>query len=170
MDKGKQAKKNKQRSRTQEQQIARYFAGNRVPMSGAGNIKGDVLIPYDTYRTIYVECKLTEKDAYYIPKSLFNEIETNAQNGRCICGFLVIKYLHKGSLVILRALDGKWFQIPYPSMKDAIEYPATIEYQKHYSAGIIRDRLYHIYPLEMFKAVYDTITGSFDQSEVQSTD
>jgi hypothetical protein len=108
------AKKNKDRSRRQEQRVAKLFGGNRVPMSGAGSIKGDVMIPYDEYRNIYVECKLTEKDTMRIPVSWLQKIEEEAKAMRCIFGILVISFLHGKDYVLIRDLDLRQFYVEYP--------------------------------------------------------
>ena len=42
-----------------ELRIAKYLKGHRVPMSGAGSIKGDCLVITDKCGQIYIECKYT---------------------------------------------------------------------------------------------------------------
>ena len=47
---------NRKRARIMEKKLATYLKGKRVPFSGAGSIKGDVLA-----QGVLVECKLTEQ-------------------------------------------------------------------------------------------------------------
>lgn len=45
---------NKQRSRTMETKVAAYLGGKRVPFSGAGSIKGDIIV-----KGGLIECKMS---------------------------------------------------------------------------------------------------------------
>lgn len=47
----------KRRSREMELRIAKELRGHRVPMSGAGSIKGDCLVTTDKVGQILIECK-----------------------------------------------------------------------------------------------------------------
>lgn len=93
---------NKARSKTQERRIAAYFKGSRVPMSGSGSIKGDCVIPLDEYRSIYVECKLTEKDKIMLQTEWLEKINKDTKSMRCVYGILVISFMrHKEDYVCL---------------------------------------------------------------------
>ena len=93
---------NKARSKTQERRIAAYFKGSRVPMSGSGSIKGDCVIPLDEYRSIYVECKLTEKDKIQLQTEWLEKINKDTKSMRCVYGILVISFMrHKEDYVCL---------------------------------------------------------------------
>lgn len=48
---------NKRRARQMEQRVAKYLKGNRIPMSGAGSIKGDCMVMRDRLGMILIECK-----------------------------------------------------------------------------------------------------------------
>lgn len=48
---------NKRRARQMELRVAKVLRGNRVPMSGAGSIKGDCMIISERLGMILVECK-----------------------------------------------------------------------------------------------------------------
>lgn len=61
IQKSKIAKDNKARSQRMEREVAQLTKGKRVPMSGGGQIKGDVITPLDEFRTIFIECKLSAK-------------------------------------------------------------------------------------------------------------
>jgi Holliday junction resolvase len=85
--------RNKTRSRQMEMRVARYLKGNRVPMSGSGSLKGDCFVPYDEYRTIYVECKLTEKGAFYIYQKWLEKMLRESNAMRCVFPILVIHFV-----------------------------------------------------------------------------
>lgn len=91
------ARLNRQRGAAMERRIARELRGNRVPMSGAGAIKGDCTVPLDEHRSIYVECKLTSRKkenqyAFVIPHLWFSKIEFEAKAMRTVFGILVIHW------------------------------------------------------------------------------
>lgn len=97
-------KRNKQRSKAMERHIAKYFSGfdadgnvlkgSRVPMSGSGSLKGDCIVPYDEFRNIYVECKLTEKRLLRIQQAWLAKILKEQQEMRCFMAMLVIHFMH----------------------------------------------------------------------------
>lgn len=96
------AKRNKDRSRRQEQRIAKYLSGNRVPMSGSGAIKGDCVVPFDEYRSIFVECKFTEKDTMKIYIPWLDKIIEDGRTMRAMFGILVISfYRHTNDYVLI---------------------------------------------------------------------
>lgn len=76
-----------------ESRVAKYLNGNRVPMSGSGSLKGDCYVPYDEYRTIYIECKLTQSDVMRVPQTWLEKIEEETLSMRCVCGILVIHFV-----------------------------------------------------------------------------
>lgn len=96
------AKRNKERSRRQEQRIAKYLSGNRVPMSGSGQIKGDCIVPFDEYRSIYVECKFTEKEQLQVQFAWLTKIQEDAKSMRAMFGILVMSfYRHSNDYVLI---------------------------------------------------------------------
>lgn len=99
--KGEQAKLNKQRATRMEKDIAKYLKGNRVPMSGSGSIKGDCIVPFDEYRSIYVECKFTEKDTKKVPITWLEKIRKDTISMRCVFGILVIQWLRNPTRIVL---------------------------------------------------------------------
>lgn len=99
------AKRNKDRSRRQEQRIAKYLSGNRVPMSGSGAIKGDCIVPFDEYRSIFVECKFTEKDILKVYVPWLDKIIEDSRSMRAMFGILVISfYRHSNDYVLISPL------------------------------------------------------------------
>lgn len=104
------AKRNKRRARTMENKVAALLHGKRVTMSGAGSIKGDVIAPLDEYRSIYVECKLTEKKKendlnFIIPHLWFYKAEKEAIAMRHVFSILVIHWWNIPEYWIFVPLD-----------------------------------------------------------------
>ena len=85
--------KNKARAKAMEQRIAKYLNGNRVPMSGSGTLKGDCFVPFDEYRTIYVECKLTEKEKITMYQAWLEKVDVESKAMRCIFGMIVVHFI-----------------------------------------------------------------------------
>jgi hypothetical protein len=103
---------NKQRSKAMERRVAKYLAGDRTPLSGAGASKGDVVVPFTTRPGRYlVECKLTEQFAMGQPcikisKLWLKKIQQEAEQMRALFGVLVIHYHnHTPDFVIIRGID-----------------------------------------------------------------
>ena len=88
-------RKNKQRSRTMEQEVARLVGGNRVPMSGAGKIKGDVFAPFDEYRSYYIECKLTQHETLSLPVAVFSKALEECKEMRLLFPVFVFKFVNQ---------------------------------------------------------------------------
>ena len=98
-------KLNKTRSKDMERTVTKRLNGDRVPMSGAGFIKGDgiVYLP-DNQGFMSVECKLSGGIGKYGPQILFIEKwigklqqDCNSMRGiGCKFGFFILKYMfHK---------------------------------------------------------------------------
>lgn len=90
------AKTNKDRSRRMEQRVAKAIGGNRVPMSGAGSIKGDCIVSTPV-GLVAVECKYTAAVAANEPtmtvmKTWFPKLESDVQAVGAAFGILVIHY------------------------------------------------------------------------------
>lgn len=58
---------NKQRARTMENEVAKFLGGFRVPMSGAGSLKGDVFARTADGDLVLIECKITSRELAYGP-------------------------------------------------------------------------------------------------------
>ena len=90
---------NKQRSRQMEQRVAKFLRGDRVPMSGAGSIKGDVDI-HTPHGRLLIECKCTaQTDVNYTPTMYIRfewlkELDKDVNSMRSKFGALIIHY-HK---------------------------------------------------------------------------
>lgn len=97
-DRAKIARTNKRNSRKQEKRLAEYFGGNVVPLSGSGNIKGDIIIPFDDMRNIYGECKLTKKDTLSVEHAWLDKIRAEYRLMRCMFGVLLITFIKKPEL------------------------------------------------------------------------
>lgn len=54
-----QSKEIRRRSAQMEREVAKFLLGRRVPMSGAGSMKGDCEIETDKIGRIFIECKYT---------------------------------------------------------------------------------------------------------------
>lgn len=93
VDRAKVARTNKKHSRDQERRLAKYFGGNVVPLSGSGNIKGDIIIPFDDMRNIYGECKLTVKDTLNVKHEWLAKIRGEYRTMRCMFGVLVVSFI-----------------------------------------------------------------------------
>jgi hypothetical protein len=120
-------KRNKKRARQMEQRVARFLKGNRVPMSGSGTLKGDCFVPFDEYRTIYVECKLTEKDSLKIVQTWLTKILQVSVAMRCLFGILVIHFVgYAGDWVLIHESDTIKFNNP---IADGIDVWETV-YEK----------------------------------------
>ena len=104
------ARQNKRRGKEMEKKVAKILKGNRVPMSGAGSIKGDCTAPLDEYRTIYVECKMTARKVennylFSIPHEWFHKIEREAKAMRSVFGILVIQWFRLPEYWVFMPLD-----------------------------------------------------------------
>jgi hypothetical protein len=92
VDRAKIARTNKRKSREQERRLAKYFGGNVVPLSGSGNIKGDIIIPFDDTRNIYGECKMTIKDTLSVEHAWLAKIRGEYKGMRCMFGVLIVSF------------------------------------------------------------------------------
>ena len=90
-------KKNKDRGRQMETRIAQQIKGVRVPMSGAGAMKGDVegISPYGLY---LIECKLSaQKNKKSGEKTIrfefewITKIRAEAKKGHRAFGMLIFR-------------------------------------------------------------------------------
>jgi hypothetical protein len=131
------ARINKDRSRRQEQKIASYLKGRRVPMSGSGTMKGDIRVPFDDYRDIYGECKFTEKDTLSVQVAWLEKIRTEAHTERCLFGILVISFYRHSNNYILISPEGTRILRTHlgDQIFDAIPMLATAYEGKAFSIG-----------------------------------
>jgi hypothetical protein len=132
-------------------------------MSGAGKIKGDVLIPYDAYRTIYVECKSTKKPSYRVTAALLEKIDHEARVGRCIFGLLTVKFLYRGSIVLIQEKDAsQWFQ--YVLSSEGCLSCTTVAYSEDTRPMLLHGRVMYCFALKHFKELYErTVEGTSDE-------
>lgn len=110
----KQNKLNRERAKRMEKYVSQYLGGNRVPMSGAGFLKGDGLVYFD--KGLYlIECKFSSmrNSKNQVPKIRLDfrwltKLEDEVKAMRARFGILVFHYrCKKGNYVIMR-LD--WFR------------------------------------------------------------
>jgi hypothetical protein len=87
-----QAKLNKKRSQIMEREVAKLLKGNRVPMSGAGQIKGDCVVPFDSFRSIYIECKYTQNDYITLAFHLFTKMQRESIAMRSVFPMLIFRF------------------------------------------------------------------------------
>src|SRR6185436_28311 len=88
---------NRSRARRMEDRVAKFLGGNRVPMSGAGSLKGDGLV-YTPIGLLVLECKVTSGGGPAGPTLYFPacrwmtklESDTKALKGKF--GILIIHY------------------------------------------------------------------------------
>ena len=91
-------------------------------MSGSGSIKGDCVIPFDDMRSIYVECKFTEKDRLSVKQEWLVKIQAEAVQMRCMFGILVVSFLrHANDYVLISPLGcgilDRYMAIEYPMIR-----------------------------------------------------
>lgn len=106
---------NKQRARTMENRIAKVLGGRRVPLSGAGGIKGDVMLN-SRYGAYLLECKLSaawdqteDCESITLAFSWMDKIEQEVRLMRARFGALVFHYHNvKADYVMMRA---DWYAI-----------------------------------------------------------
>lgn len=89
---------NKRRARQMEQRVAKFLRGNRVPMSGAGSIKGDCMVINDKFGMILIECKTSsQRDTHGNARIRLNfdwliKLDADVKATRARMGVLVIHY------------------------------------------------------------------------------
>lgn len=88
----------KRRAREMELRIAKYLLGHRIPMSGAGALKGDCEVVTDKVGKIFIECKYTAgRDKSNHPQirlnfSWFDKMERDAISMRAKFAALIFRY------------------------------------------------------------------------------
>lgn len=101
---------NRQRARAMEQDVAKFLGGLRVPMSGAGYLKGDVLARTYTGDLVLIECKISAREGKYGPlffmdvRYFENMIKSAASMGAAYAA-LVFRYLGSSTLYFCMLLD-----------------------------------------------------------------
>lgn len=92
------SKQIRQRSSAMERDVARYLIGRRVPMSGAGSMKGDCEVETDKIGRIFIECKYSASHhPLYGPRvrinfRWFDKMHRDAVSMKARFAALVIKY------------------------------------------------------------------------------
>lgn len=93
------ARQNKRRGAEMERRVMKALKGNRVPMSGAGSLKGDGFV-YRSFGLFLVECKLSSHvhrkagPAIVIAKKWLEKIVFEARAMRAKFGVLVFHFLN----------------------------------------------------------------------------
>jgi len=97
-------KKNRKRSRLQEDRLADSLCGKKTPNSGAASIKGDIIL--EDFR---IECKNCEKQSFVVKLSEFLKIEKEALDAGKMPAliFSFDKIRMPEDLVIIREKDFK---------------------------------------------------------------
>lgn len=103
-------RKNKARSQSMEREVARILGGRRVPMSGAGSMKGDCEIETEKVGRIYVECKYSAQSHKVSGPSIrldyrwFDKMEKDALSMKAKFPVLIVQYgdIRFAKYVILR--------------------------------------------------------------------
>jgi len=105
---------NKRRSKEMERNVAKILGGNRIPMSGAGCLKGDGLV-YSKYGLIIVECKLSsliETHRSKNPDLKFNyyfdymvKLNTDVHSMKAKFGIIVFHYWNTRNNYVIIAED-----------------------------------------------------------------
>lgn len=131
-DRARIAKTNKQRAKVMERRVANTLNGKRIPMSGAGYLKGDciVYLPYDVGFFI-IECKLREsyrsKIFINIPMHWLEKLDKDTRSMNAKFGILVIHYhgytgdyafIKKKDIQYLETLTQKSFNVPDVILED----------------------------------------------------
>lgn len=161
---------NKKRAKVMERHVARILHGYRVPMSGAGSLKGDVIVNTPA-GSFLVECKSSsakknDKKYIFILKDTFEKTKTSAQRMHYPFWCVIFKFYREGEHWVLvprffmeRIFDT--FQIPfdYSSLRTDIKYKQTqmsvkflFEDIKDVRAGclVLFDTEFFIFDLETF--------------------
>lgn len=99
---------NKKRSANMERRIARVLGGKRVPMSGAGSLKGDGMVNSD-YGLYLVECKMTSKTKGGINFDFITKLDKDVKSMNARFGIVIFHFhLKSTDYCIIRE---KWYKI-----------------------------------------------------------
>lgn len=121
---------NRTRARNMEIRIAKLLGGYRVPMSGAGSIKGDVIVP-SNFGTYLVECKYTARftktrePRFTFPAAFLPKLRKDVKSMAAPFGILVFHFHDvSGDYVILD--EATWLRINpnYKRSDNVIKSPA----------------------------------------------
>ena len=96
-NRAKTAKDNRRRGLATETRVAKLFDGVKVPMSGAGGIKGDVIIPKSYFGSIFVEVKNKSErkgdvPVAIIPLATLTKMEQQSATFNHVGAFLFFHY------------------------------------------------------------------------------
>lgn len=127
--------KNKRRGRDMELRVMKDLGGRRVPMSGAGSIKGDGQIYSERFGYIVVECKTSEaKNNNGIPRvtialSWLPKLEKDVAAMNATLGFLVFNFHNKRSQADYVIIRQDWFQRLFKPVvePEGAEVPYVVE-------------------------------------------
>lgn len=80
-----------------ELRIAKYLSGHRVPMSGAGSIKGDCMVITDKCGQVFIECKYSAGMSSGEPRiridfKWFPKMQRDAESMRSRFAALIFRY------------------------------------------------------------------------------
>lgn len=167
-------KTNKDRSRRMEQRIAKLLGGNRVPMSGAGSIKGDCIVS-TPIGMVSVECKYSagtrnNEPHMIVNKHWFIKLEEDVKALRAAFGILVFHYhnvshdyvfvpervahrfLDTTDIATVEDTDRVAFQFTHVHMRERLLTEGAIRY-------IIRDKPYILTTLQTFIEGLEELRG-----------
>jgi hypothetical protein len=99
-------KRNKRRAAEMEREVAKLLDGFRVPMSGAGSLKGDVLVEAYNGKRGLVECKTTSSmdqhgNFFRLDLFMMERLIKNAAQMSCPLAFVVFRFFAKPSMFVL---------------------------------------------------------------------
>jgi len=118
---------NKARSKAMENRIAKRLNGHRVPMSGAGGMKGDALV-YSPLGLYIVECKYTARvtskgvPCFTFPWAFLPKLEKDVQAMRAAFGILIFHYHNiREDFVIVRESDWQRIKPDYVRTQEILK-------------------------------------------------
>ncbi len=135
---------NKARSRRQELEVAKFLGAHRVPMSGAGMMKGDGLW-YTPHGLLLYECKYSAAHhakygwAYRLSYEILAKMQKDTESMKARFGFLVVHFFNqiggtRWGTVLIRREDIEPFMKP-EWLADVFEY--------EYHDGRVATRIYY---------------------------
>jgi hypothetical protein len=143
---------NRDRAKAMERRIAKRLQGNRVLMSGAGYIKGDVTIPYKG-SSFLIECKLTENTKkgtpqIGIPYFWLTKIERETKAMRSLFGVLIIHFHGVAGDYVFMPVDKLYhLEMPIPLPTHIIDFTRRESTKEYATANIQRPLV--LEPVEM---------------------
>jgi len=172
----------KRRAREMERRVAKFLGGHRVPMSGAGAIKGDCEVFTDAIGRVFIECKYSAGihpsygPTFHLQMKWFPKLEQDAEIMRARIAALVFRYHDKrlSDYVIIRTdVLLKYvplFNLATSTVLDYSGKKVVAIYKKHLDAAfavnpesVIMRSDYGDYAIILLETFKDIIHGTYHQ-------